>query len=403
MSNNIEIISEDDRKSKDSSNSTVVENSAETISSESEDETNTVSKVKKRRSVFQFIKGEKSQKEKSNVAENVDETSNSDEEKLVDVADEDLGGVLLSSKEPTMTRQLNALSNIVKRSLLFGDDQEILVLFETLEADKNAFVQRWYPGSASDVDVEKETRPGVQYFNNLVQLLKNCVNEKVVSDLNPPLPLSPSYANSYERLVASLVELGSGYINPWSLDKILKVLPKTPTEEFGRFAKWESSLRKTKPDTSAYPSDLIGSWQVEDEVGGETIGVSIVQFAPEGQVEVSPPLQGLRWRLDPGPTHLDTCTFQVLSEDGTILQYRGFLDRGARLESRFSKRSIKIQGSVTFQMRDGDALMMGADYRKDMLPISPQTATTRFVMKRVAGNSKNFNLTDLPDKLSNMT
>lgn len=33
-------------------------------------------------------------------------------------------------------------------------------------------------------------------------------------------------------------------------------------------------------------------------------------------------MQGLRWRLDPGPTHLDTCTFQVLSDDGAILQYK---------------------------------------------------------------------------------
>lgn len=128
----------------------------------------------------------------------------------------------------------------------------------------------------------------------------------------------------------------------------------------------------------------MGKWRVEDEVGGETIGVSIVELAEEGQVEVSPPMQGLRWRLDPGPTHLDTCTFQVLSDDGTILQYRGFVDRGARLESRFSGRQIVVRGAVTFQMRDGEALFMGDDYRKDMLPVSFKTATTRFIMKRVS-------------------
>ena len=58
------------------------------------------------------------------------------------------------------------------------------------------------------------------------------------------------------------------------------------------------------------------------------------------------------------------------------------MDRGARLESRFSKRSIKIRGAVTFQMRDGDAAM-GAEYKRDMLPITSQTGTTRFVMTKV--------------------
>ena len=113
------------------------------------------------------------------------------------------------------------------------------------------------------------------------------------------------------------------------------------------------------------------------------IGVSTVEFSPQGKVEVAPPLEGLRWRLDPGPTHLDTCTFQVLSDDKTILQYRGFIDRGARLESRFSRRPIKIRGSVMFQMRDGDAAMMGEDYWKDMLPFNYRTGTTKFVMKKM--------------------
>ena len=98
-------------------------------------------------------------------------------------------------------------------------------------------------------------------------------------------------------------------------------------------------------------------------------------------------MKGLQWwRLDPGnhgPTHLDTCTFQVLSEDGEILQYRGFLDRGARLESRFSKRSIKIRGAVAFQMRDSEAALVGNDYKRDLLPIEIQSGTTRFVMSKV--------------------
>lgn len=294
-----------------------------------------------------------------------------------EIIPEDLGGVLLSAEEPTVTRQLNVLSNIVKRTLLFGGDQELLVLSKTLEADQPAFIQRWYPGTSNVMssDVQNEARAGVQFFNCLVQLLKECYSNGVVTTLDPLLPLAPSYANSYERLTADLVELGSGYINPTQTKRIPTNIPKTPTEEFIRFSQWEVALRQTKPDVSDFPEDLVGTWQVKDEIGGKVIGTSTVVFKPEGEVVVSPPLKGLTWKLDPGPTHLDTCTFQVLSEDGAILQYRGFMDRGARLESRFSKRSIKIRGAVSFKMRDGG--------EQDMLPIVNQTGATRFVMSKV--------------------
>jgi hypothetical protein len=157
--------------------------------------------------------------------------------------------------------------------------------------------------------------------------------------------------------------------------------PRTAKEELGRFAVWESNFRSNGVEAS-YPEDLEGTWEVKDEIGGETIGISTIVLEPQGQVAVAPPLQGLRWRLDPGPTHLDTCTFQVLEEDGTVLQYRGFIDRGARLEARFSKRPTTIRGSVMFQMRDGDPSVAGGDYWKDMLPINYKTGTTKFVMTK---------------------
>eukprot|EP00978_Attheya_sp_CCMP212_P018658 scaffold51514_cov38-Attheya_sp.AAC.1 len=330
-------------------------------------------------------------------AEN-DESEEEEEEKE-NIQLDDLGGVLLSATEPTVTRQLNVLSNIVQRALLFGGDQELLVLSETLDADKPAFVQRWYPGTGATTTVvadggdaggdpknemetlNAETRSGVQYLNCLIQLLKIAYSNGVVVDLDPPLPLTQSYAIAYMRLTASLVELGSGYIRPIATTATNSMpVPKTAKEELGRLAQWEASVRKSSPDVSAYPDDLVGSWQVVDEVGGKTIGISTVVFEAQGTVTVAPPLQGLRWRLDPGPTHLDTCTFQVLGDDGAILQYKGYVDRGARLEARFSKRTIKIRGAVTFQMRDGESALMGDDYRRDMLPINYKTGTTRFIM-----------------------
>jgi hypothetical protein len=312
------------------------------------------------------------------------EETNEEEDDQVELSNEDLGGVLLSADEPSITRQLNALSNIVQRALLFGGDQELLVLSETLEADKPAFIQRWYPSDLGESAIEmpspqEELRPGVQYLNCLVGLLRDCYENRYAG-LEPPLPLVPSYFNAYERLTAALVELGSGYIRPSAKSM---PIPRTAQEELGRFAVWETNFRSTaeRRDTFTYPEDLVGEWRVQDEVGGKIIGMSTIVLAPKGQVQVdAPSLRGLRWRLDPGPTHLDTCTFQVLSdEDGTVLQYRGFLDRGARLEARFSKRPITIRGSVMFQMRDESDTY----WRQDMLPINYRTGTTKFVMTKV--------------------
>lgn len=299
-----------------------------------------------------------------------------------DLSPEDLGGVLLSAEEPTMTRQLNVLSNIVQRALLFGGEQELLVLCETLDADRSAFVDRWYAGTGgldSNKALEKETRPGVQYLNCLISLLRTCYNNGIVTNLQPPYPVSQSFANAYERLVATSVELGSGYLKPSPAEDIREMpKPRTATEELGRFAMLEAQFRQQKYEASAYPEDLQGQWKVEDLIGGETIGVSTIALGEDGQVDLAAPLEGLRWRCDPGPTHLDTCTFQVLSSDGTILQYRGFVDRGARLEARVSKRPIKVRGNVMFQMRDGSI-----DYFKDMLPINYREGTTNFVMTKI--------------------
>ena len=94
-------------------------------------------------------------------------------------------------------------------------------------------------------------------------------------------------------------------------------------------------------------------------------------------------MQGLRWRLDPGPTHLDTCTFQVLSDDGAILQYKGFVDRGSRLEARVSKRSVSMRGGISFLMRDADGGNSN-DYWDDIVPLDLKSGTTKFIMSRNA-------------------
>eukprot|EP00804_Cyclotella_cryptica_P004173 CCRYP_014557-RA/>CCRYP_014557-RA protein AED:0.09 eAED:0.09 QI:0/1/0.5/1/1/1/2/166/841 len=336
----------------------------------------------------------------ANAADELNKSSSEDAATPI-IRPDDLGGVLLSAEEPTMTRQLNILSNIVQRTLIFGGDQELLVLSETLDADKPAFIQRWYKENDIDCpDIQKETRPGVQYLNALIQLLRDCYSKGVLYDVTPKLPLTTGYSNAYGRLTASLIELGSGYVRPRSSSLPLSLAlsapaatakyltetapPKSPLEELGRFAKWETAVRKNR--INPYPEDLVGTWNVQDMVGGSVIGTTRVEFQPGGEVSVKPPMQGLRWRLDPGPTHLDTCTFQVLSDDGAILQYRGFVDRGSRLEARISKRSVTMRGSVSFLMRDaelGGGGGMGDDYYDDILPLNYKNGMTKFVMSRI--------------------
>ena len=45
---------------------------------------------------------------------------------------------------------------------------------------------------------------------------------------------------------------------------------------------------------------------------------------------------GMSWSFKPGPAHLDTCEFVIGSADdaGLELRYKGYIDRGQRIESR---------------------------------------------------------------------
>ena len=126
--------------------------------------------------------------------------------------DAELGSFLSSANEPTITRQLNVLSNIVKRAFLFGGDSELRVLAETLEEEKSAFVKRWYGGSKTGVSKTDASRDGVAYLEALILLCRVAYQQGIVDSLIPYVQLNQGYGNSYERLAASLVEMGSGYV-----------------------------------------------------------------------------------------------------------------------------------------------------------------------------------------------
>ena len=246
---------------------------------EASEETESSSPPSQGRNIFKFWKRDKEEVKEEPETAPPEEEPKPPEEEPKPAADV---GVILCSEEPSMTRQLNAFSNIVRRVLLFGDDQEILILSETLAGNDKSFVDRWYPDTGPPSEtMEDEVRPGVQYLNALICLLREAYQEGTVTKLEPLTPLGQTCSNSYERLVASMVEDGSGYIRPEENQDVMAMpKPRTATEELGRFAVWEAGFR-FKEGEIAYPDDLEGVWEVKDEVGGEIIGVSDVTFMPK--------------------------------------------------------------------------------------------------------------------------
>ena len=50
-----------------------------------------------------------------------------------------------------------------------------------------------------------------------------------------------------------------------------------------------------------------------------------------------------RWRVRPGPAHLDTCEFELDVNEERVA-FCGYVDRGQRIEARFSRRPIRVSG-----------------------------------------------------------
>ena len=74
-----------------------------------------------------------------------------------------------------------------------------------------------------------------------------------------------------------------------------------------------------------------------------------MELARDGTVKVQlEDFEGAEWVFTPGPAHLDTLEFVLRSRasPADLLKYVGFIDRGQRVESRFSKQPIRMTGRV---------------------------------------------------------
>jgi hypothetical protein len=238
---------------------------------------------------------------------------------------------------PTKTKALNVLSNRVARTMLYGDDEDVSRLVQELVAGRPSFLQEWTNGHDNGDEA--------LYYDSLIVQLQG--------GLDAAIPrLRGGYGNAYQRLMTLLVkELGS------------RSAPVNG-EVFDSFVRWETSLRRnlTEPLWDPHPRELNGQWTLFDGTmggfgapsTGTGVGVATVIFTRDGAVRV-PGVAGMggAWRLEPGPTHLDTIHFHIVTNaaEGRVLAYTGYIDRGQRIETRFSKRPIKMQGRLVVKSR----------------------------------------------------
>ncbi|CAM9736274.1 unnamed protein product [Ectocarpus sp. 12 AP-2014] len=261
----------------------------------------------------------------------------------------------------TPTRALNTLVNRVVRTVCVGSDEDLQALAGEMESKHNKFMTKCF-GKGSWQGTQED-----MFYHALINLVKHGLTDEGVP------ALSGAYLNSYQRLMGILVQEVGTRSTPAS-EMVLK-----------SFLAWEREIRKelTEPAWKSRPPDLVGSWALDTSgwdgltdlpvdssaAGGGTtdgmvdLGLSdlVVSFRKDGTVQI--PVEkgvGLQWRVEPGPTHLDTIYFEMIpaapkvkasskagAGGGTTLSYTGYVDRGARIEARFSKRFLKMTGRMT--------------------------------------------------------
>lgn len=248
----------------------------------------------------------------------------------------------------TKTKVLNVLSNRVARTMLYGDEEDVAKLTSEMQGKEAAFLEEWV-GLGADA---KETDECLYYESLLGHL---------TGGLDAPAPrlAGGGFSNAYQRFMTLLVqELGT---RPAPVDDVV----------FDSFVRWESSLRKnlTQSVWDPHPKELTGQWTLMDlgtsstgnsagasaaAAASNSMRISSIGFRKDGTLRLPAGL-GLDgwWSFEPGPTHLDTIRFEIRlgTPDNRVLAYTGYIDRGQRIETRFSKREIKMKGRRLLKVR----------------------------------------------------
>ena len=282
------------------------------------------------------------------------------------------------ASEPSVTKELNRISNVVSRAMLYGGVQEKERLANTMESK--------LPTLLKDFDLSEDSQDKT-YLVALAYMLRyglGPAQEQIsgeysnsggfgesvveggigqVKNDRGELRLFDAYSNAFQRVVDTCLSEIS-YRN-------LPQRSQANDDFLVNFVQWEQSLRRnlTTDLWAPNPKELAGSWELVDVSGMGSLQSVMVQdpkiffgmnkgvkvnLLDDGRVEVDYPLSvGVRWFFKPGPAHLDTCEFTINSQkDATVeLKYTGFIDRGQRIESRFSQQPIRMTGRVTSSIK----------------------------------------------------
>ncbi|CAM9182386.1 unnamed protein product [Hapterophycus canaliculatus] len=206
------------------------------------------------------------------------------------------------------TRALNTLVNRVVRTVCVGSDEDLQALAREMDSKHDKFMSRYFGKGWEGTQEE-------MFYGALINLVRHGLTDEGVP------ALSGAYLNSYQRLIGILVQEVGTRSTPAS-----KMVIKS-------FLAWEREIRKelTEPAWQSRPPDLVGSWALDTsgwdgltdipiDVDGtadgmEDLGLSdlVVSFREDGSVQI--PAEkgvGLQWRVEPGPTHLDTIYFEMI-------------------------------------------------------------------------------------------
>ncbi|KAJ1450245.1 hypothetical protein M885DRAFT_62051 [Pelagophyceae sp. CCMP2097] len=152
------------------------------------------------------------------------------------------------------------------------------------------------------------------------------------------------------------------------------------------FVEWEMRIRRElavkrrdlgiASENSLQPDDFVGTWKLQlvddDVVSNNALAQPLaitsvfdsqgaqgldVKFEPDGGVvsggaAASTAVDRAQWRVRPGPAHLDTCEFDVDVAGLGRVAFCGYVDRGQRIESRFSRRPIRVSGFAFDRQQD---------------------------------------------------
>lgn len=287
----------------------------------------------------------------------------------------------------------NALADVIltripdfSKQWLAGDmnRQEIrflksLVLLLEVGISKAEDAVTFDPYQKSQITLSSDNISPVQMMGMTRKIVVDgCCNDESVDSESSSLRLYDVYLNAFQRVIeVSLSEISNRLSSnslPYNEDFLLN------------FVQWEQSIRRnlTSELWLPNPKELVGTWQFVDIKGAgglqslllqsdeyldntnsynESIGENqsdnllysdslSVEFQESGEVALKAGSRssalGQNWFFKPGPAHLDTCEFFVKSkiDNDLLLKYVGFIDRGQRIESRFSKSPIRMTGRV---------------------------------------------------------